>query len=100
MKKLLFVLATVFCLFNFPAISQSSLRFSAGYGLPLGSTLLAYEDNYTTTTYNSKGIYGSFGSGIYVGVSYQRMFSNYLGLELGVNYLSGTKYTSITNSNF
>ncbi len=85
--KLIFTLAMMIAL-------SSSAQFYGGVGLGYGAAantdvIGSKIDNIGTET----NIYGSFGQGANASLNAGFMFNDYLGFELGANYLSGSKLT-------
>lgn len=71
-------------------------QFSLGYALPSGSQQIGYEGGYNADTgnYTEKSVNGSYGSGMNLTGSFGYMFTPSVGLDVSVNYLIGSTYTS------
>lgn len=76
--------------------AQFSVRLGGGYGLPVAQSSIG---EMTHETYNgqvytatSEDVSASFGAGLQLQAGATYMFSNFVGADLGVLYVSGKKY--------
>lgn len=96
MKKQLFTILALVCLIS-PAFSQFYIRGNVGYNLPANSQQIGSEDTYsyngTAEVDKTKGIYGSFGSGVSAHLAVGGTISGNLGYDVEFGYLLGKKYT-------
>ncbi len=108
MRKIRLLFTVLVCCGFYQTFSQSMYaQFSAGYALPSGSQQIGsdYRYNSETGNYTEKTVNGSYGSGLNFTGSFGYMFTSSVGLDVGINYLLGSKYTSsdiygYTNSSF
>lgn len=70
--------------------AQNYLRLNLGYGTALPTQILGSE----VTTTSEKNIKGSYGAGLNVELGFGHMFSDNIGLDLGLAYGSGSKTTN------
>jgi hypothetical protein len=79
--------------------AQVYLGVSGGYGIPLAKETIGSEVIWDSTYHSIISVRGSYGAGqnytLYGGYS----LNENLAIELGVNYLSGKKYTSTSTNN-
>jgi len=73
---------------------ESSIQFSVGYGLPLGSEKISENSATNSGTTVTSGVFGSYGAGFTLNLGYTRMFSPFVGLDLTGSYLIGKYYSS------
>lgn len=70
-------------------------EFSIGYGYQLSPTEMDYNYNETLTdsgkSWDEEVVKGSFGQGVNAGVRFGYMFSPWMGVDFGVNYLMSGK---------
>jgi len=100
MKKFVLSIATMLTVSG--AMAQGPyLTLGAGYAGGTSSELIGTNSNQTSlTSYTEDGIYGTYGSGIPIGLSFGYMFTENLGFELGFNYFMGNMVTSSTSKSF
>lgn len=96
MKKSLFLLVSIFLL-GFTAHSQIYFRLGGGYALPMAKETIGYNEvmNFdgTTTTSTTEAVAGSYGAGVNINLGAGYMFSKFVGVDLGFNYLLGKSVT-------
>jgi hypothetical protein len=96
MKKISVLICCV-SIVSMGAFAQGSyVRFNVGYGMPLGSQQVGSDQTYNSNTEEEteKGIYGSYGSGLYIQAAYGVSLKGIVGLDFEVGYLAGKKYES------
>lgn len=91
-----FLLASLLIIF-FNQVDAQKLfaSFGAGYGIAVSSSILGYneEDNSVANTFFTENVKGSYGKGMSLNIAVGYMINDKIGLELGGNYLMGSKYT-------
>ena len=74
---------------------EAYVNVGLGYGMNLASQTMPYTE---TLSFDSiatiKGVHGSLGKGLNMGVSFGYMFNKNVGVELGVNHLKGSRIKS------
>ena len=94
MKRIL--LSFCFLLMICPAFSQIYLRANIGYNLPVGKSLIDYEEHYVAANADAatlKGVYGSYGTGLSFQLGFGGAFSNaILGYDIELSYVLGKKH--------
>lgn len=99
MKKSLFLLVSLFLL-GLSTQAQMYFRLGGGYALPTAKETVGYNyvENYDgnsgTYTSTSEGVTASYGAGVNINVGAGYMFSKFLGVDLGFNYLMGKTFTA------
>jgi len=66
---------------------QSYFRFNVGYGIPFASQQVNEETSIGSSTGKTKGIYGSYGKGLYFEGAYGLISKGPLGFDLEFSYL-------------
>ncbi|HTL81160.1 MAG TPA: hypothetical protein VL651_05625, partial [Bacteroidia bacterium] len=99
MKKVI-LLSAVFCFSHILVKSQVYAGLGFGYGLPMAKDVIGTnsENNNPANTFSEDNVYGSFGSGANAHAYVGYWFNDVIGVDLGVNYLAGRKYTFTSNS--
>jgi opacity protein-like surface antigen len=100
MKKFVLSIATMLTVSG--AIAQGGYAsLHVGYAGGTSSELLGSNFEQTSlTSYTETGIYGTYGSGIPIGLNFGYMFTQHLGFELGFNYFMGSQVTSDIQKSF
>lgn len=108
MKKILLTVVAV----AFLGFAQAqSFKFSVGYGFPWLSQQIGTNSSstYSTSldpqtgveiprvTNTNKGIRGSYGAGLNISGAFGYTLSENIGIELGISYSTGKKYTTSSN---
>ena len=71
---------------------ESYFRFNVGYGIPFASQQISEETTIRSSTGKTKGIYGSYGKGLYLEGAYGLISNGFLGFDLELSYLVGDSY--------
>ena len=91
MKKSVIVTSLVFVsIFGYG--QESYFRFNVGYGTPFASQQISDETTIRSSTGKTKGIYGSYGKGVYFEGAYGLISKGPLGFDLEFSYLLGDSY--------
>lgn len=100
MKKVVLALGSFFLLTGaFAQGPYAALQF--GYAMGSSTEMIGTDFNQTSaTTYSSKAVYGTYGSGIPISVNLGYMFTQHLGFDLGINYFMGSTVTSDMQKSF
>ncbi|MEO7991665.1 MAG: outer membrane beta-barrel protein [Chryseolinea sp.] len=101
MKKTLLLIACLatICFASTVWAQSSYVSFNVGYAMPMNAQSLesidftSYTDKGSATTYEEEKV--SLGKGLRVSAAFGRMFTPYIGAELGVSYLMGGKSEAI-----
>ena len=77
------------------------VQFGLGYAGGTSSELIGVNSNVTSaTSFTETGVYGTYGSGIPIGLNVGYMFTEHIGFDLGFNYFMGSEVTSAVNKSF
>ncbi len=69
--------------------------FNVGYGFGIPGDAIGTEEVVDASLNSTEtNVYGTFGSGINIGLNPGYMFNEHVGAELGFNYLLGSKVTN------
>lgn len=100
MKKITLLVLCTLAIGSVSFAQGSYVRFNVGYGIPLGSQYVGEERTvgYSPSYhYDSKQVYGSFGSGVTINAAYGLALKGILGLDFEVGYLIGKENGSEWN---
>ncbi|MCU0445421.1 MAG: outer membrane beta-barrel protein [Microscillaceae bacterium] len=91
--KLVILIIALWLGFNTSPAQNFYGSFSAGYGLGIPQPLVGYDYDGTVFDANNRvnNRYGSFGAGFNLNLAGGYMFTENIGVELGFNYLFGSK---------
>ncbi|HET6992808.1 MAG TPA: hypothetical protein VFJ43_15850, partial [Bacteroidia bacterium] len=94
MKTKIILISSALILSVTVAKAQAYAGFGIGYGMPIAGTVLGYNstENTPNNTFSTENVKGSFGKGLNFGGYFGYMTGEHMGLELGVNYLTGSIY--------
>lgn len=100
MKKVVMTMGAFFAL-SVATAQGGYASLSFGYAGGTSNEVLGLETDYTSAlTFTEKNIEGTNGSGIPITLAGGYMFSEHLGLELGLNYFMGSEVTSSKTTTF
>ncbi len=93
MKKKILITAISVLLIGSASRAQLWIGVGGGFGMPLASQTFGSNEDQNSSSDKYELVKGSYGSGLNLGLQAGFMLSDNVGLELGISYLMGTKYT-------